>query len=140
MSRNIQEKKEAKKPEKRRPNGDRKRDKSPKVAGPMVTDDHGCMVAGDPGSPGSRISANTPFFRFFSRFAMIGSCVYSNSDFKGMISIDLCQHHGSAVEIIRSSSDTPKSPTGRPRKHTFCLTDHEIDWTDVAGPLVATNV
>ncbi|XXG47546.1 hypothetical protein AAC387_Pa02g2174 [Persea americana] len=25
-------------------------------------------------------------------------------------------------------------------KHTFCPTDREIDWTDVAGPLVSTNV
>ena len=66
--------------------------------------------------------------------------IFLKSNFWGMISVDLRQHHGSAIEIIWSSSDTPKLPTGRPRKHTFCPTDQEIDWTDVAGPLVSTNV
>ena len=66
--------------------------------------------------------------------------IFLKSNFWGMISVDLRQHHGSAIEIIWSSSDTPKLPTGWPRKHTFCPTDQEIDWTDVAEPLVATNV
>ncbi|XXG61125.1 hypothetical protein AAC387_Pa04g2857 [Persea americana] len=81
--RKIQEKTEAKKPEKRPRNGDRKMDQSPrspatlahgcrrpwpKVASPMVTGDHGCMVAGDPGNPGCRISAKSAVFPFFFAF------------------------------------------------------------------------
>ncbi|XXG88192.1 hypothetical protein AAC387_Pa12g0436 [Persea americana] len=40
----------------------------PKVAGPMVAGDHGCMVAGDPGNPGRRISAKSVVFQFFFAF------------------------------------------------------------------------
>ncbi|KAJ8630195.1 hypothetical protein MRB53_023518 [Persea americana] len=76
--RKIQETTEAKKPEKRPRNGDRKAAEKwtkvqgrqrpwPKVASPlvagdhgcMVAGDHGCMVAGDPGNPGRQISAET---------------------------------------------------------------------------------
>ena len=39
-----------------------------KVASPMVTDDHGCMVAGDPGNPGGLISAKSAVFPFFFAF------------------------------------------------------------------------
>ena len=77
--RKIQEKTEAKKPEKRPRNGDRKatgkwtkvqgrRCPWPKVASPMVTGDHGCMVAGDPRNPGRRISAKSVVFPFFFAF------------------------------------------------------------------------
>ena len=33
-----------------------------------------------------------------------------------------------------------KSPTDQPRKRIFCPTDREIDWIDVAGPLLSINV
>ena len=72
--RKIQEKTEAKKPEKRPRNGDRKAaEKWTKVQGrrrpwPMVAGDHGCMVAGDPGSPGHRISAKRANFQFLFTF------------------------------------------------------------------------
>lgn len=139
---------------KRRPEGDRKMDQSP---WPMVAGDHGprspapwTMGAWSPATMGAWSPATLeirvpgfppkrPFFRFFSRFAMLAPVIFLKSDFWGMISVDLLQHHGSAIEIIWSS-DTPKLPTGRPRKHTFCPTDQEIDWIDVAGPLVGTNV
>ncbi|XXG82916.1 hypothetical protein AAC387_Pa10g0790 [Persea americana] len=69
FQRKIQEKIEAKKPEKRRPEGGRKIDQSPRSPAtlahgrrrpwPMVAGDHGCMVADDPGNLGRRISAET---------------------------------------------------------------------------------
>jgi len=131
FQREIQEKLEAKKPEKRPRNGDRKAtQKWPKVQGRREA-----------------WKSRSPDFRQKCRFSVlfrVSRClapvIFLKSDFWGMISVDLRQHHGSAIEIIWSSSDTPKLPTGRPRKHTFCPTDQEIDWTDAAGPLVATNV
>ena len=91
--------------------------------------------------------AGLPDFRqkcHFSVLFRVSRClapvIFLKSDFWGMISVDLRQHHGSAIEIIWSSSDTLKLPTGWPRKHTFCPTDQEIDSTNIAGPLVATNV
>ena len=72
--RKIQEKTEAKKPEKRPRNCDRKAaEKWTKVQGrrrlwPMVAGDNGCMGAGDPGNPGRRISAKSVVFSFFFAF------------------------------------------------------------------------
>ena len=78
--------------------------------------------------------SGSPDFRQKCRFSVIfcvsrflAPVIFLKSDFLGMISVDLRQHHGSAIEIIWSSSDSPKSPTGRPRKHTLCPTDREID-------------
>ncbi|XXG62709.1 hypothetical protein AAC387_Pa05g1024 [Persea americana] len=40
---------------------------------------------------------------------------------------------------MKSSSDASESSIGLLRKHTFCPINREIDWTDVADPLVSTN-
>jgi len=39
------------------------------------------------------------------------------------------------IKSMWSSSCASKSTAGQPRKCTFCPTDREIDWTDVAGML-----
>ena len=135
--RKIQEKAEAKKPEKRPRNGDRKATgKWTKVQGHQPT--HGRRRPWKSGS--LDFGQKCRFSVLFRVSRCLAPVIFLKSDFWGMISVDLRQHHGSAIEIIWSSSDTPKLPTGRPRKHTFCPTDQEIDWTDVAGPLVSTNV
>ncbi|XXG82681.1 hypothetical protein AAC387_Pa10g0581 [Persea americana] len=42
-----------------------------KVASPMVAGDHGCMVAGDPGNPGRRISAERKVFSKLTMAALL---------------------------------------------------------------------
>ena len=46
----------------------------------------------------------------------------SNEDIRSSI-----RAYGSTVKIRGSLLNTPKSLTGQPRKHTFCLTDREIN-------------
>ena len=75
MSRKIQEKTEAKKLKKRRPEGDQKMDQSPRSPATLA---HGRrlpwpkvaspMVAGDPRNPGRWISAKSAVFPFFFMF------------------------------------------------------------------------
>ena len=98
------------------------------------------MVAGDHRNLGSRIFAKNPFFGYFFCVSIcLVPAVFQKSNFRSTKYVDLCQHHRSATKIVGSSSDTLKSPTGRPRKHTFCPINREIDWIDVVGPLVAIN-
>ena len=66
--------------------------------------------------------SGSPDFRQKRRFSilfLVSQClapvIFLKSNFWGMISVDLRQHHGSAIEIIWSASDTPKPPTGQPR-------------------------
>ena len=75
-------------------------------------------------------------FRVPSHLAYV---IFQKYDFRGTKSIDLCQHHRFAIKIICSSSNTLKSLTGRPRKHTFYPTNREINKIDGIGPLVAIN-
>ena len=66
--------------------------------------------------------------------------IFPNSDFFSMKSVDLRRHRGSTAGIMESSSDTSKLSTDRSRKCTFCPTDREIDWTDVAGLLILIKI
>lgn len=106
-------------------------------------DQKGTKAPWSPATIGIRVagfSRKPTFLGAFRVSRCLAPVIFSNSDFWDMISVDLRQHHRSTVEIIRLSSDAPKSPTDQPRKHTFCPTDREIEWTDVVGPLVSTNV
>ena len=85
-----------------------------KVASPMVAGDHGCMVAGDPGSPGRRISSKRSFFRSFSRFAMFGPCDFLKiwflrHDIRRSSSTSRIRHRNHL--IIIGHSETANRPT-----------------------------
>ena len=122
--RKIQEKTEAKKPEKWPRNGDQTAiEKWAKTPWSPATSAHGRRRPQGSGSPDF---PRKPTFSDPSRISRrLAPVILSNSDFWSMISVDLRQHHGSDVEIIRSSLDTPKQPTGRPRKYTFCPTNQK---------------
>ena len=88
---------------------------------------------------GSTSNSKQFWYRFAqkenSRNKVSSSGSDSNEDIRSSI-----RASGSTIKIRGSSPDTPKSPTGQPRKDTFCLTDQEIDKTDGIGPLVTINI
>ena len=120
MSRKIPKKKEPEKPEKQ----------------PKIEDQKGK----NPRRGSLDFSQKPTFLGPFRLSRWLAPVAFQKSDFLSMKSFDLYQHHGSAAEIMGSSSDASKSPTDRPWKHTFYLIDREINWTDVTGPLVSINV
>ena len=98
------------------------------------------IVTGDLGNLGHRIFVERSFFGPFRFSRCLASVIFRKSNFRGTKSINLSQHHGSAVKIMGSSSNASKSPTGRPRKYTFCLINQKIDMIDDTGPQVTINV
>ena len=98
------------------------------------------VVASDPGNLGHRISPKNLMLGLFRVSSYLASVISKKTDFWGTKSVDLWQHHGFAIEIIGLSSDTLRSSTSQPSKHTFCTTDRKIDWIDGIDLLLAINV
>ena len=88
----------------------------------------------------ARFCRKNQFWIVFAVSSHLASIIFWKFIFQDTKSIDLWQHHEFTIKIMGSSLDTSKSSTGQLRKHTFCLTDRQIDKIDGTGPLGTINI